>query len=57
MLTIKWQQTEQEKIEVALWVAGKGDVTPAVQDALTRNSLTFGAALITREVSDGYRRN
>jgi hypothetical protein len=57
MMPIKWAQTEQEKIEVALWVANKGPVTPAVQDAWTRTSLTFGAALITREVSDAYRRN
>lgn len=57
MMQIKFEQTETQKIEVALWIAGKGPATPAVHNLLLRCGLTFGAALITREVSDGYRRN
>jgi hypothetical protein len=56
-MQVKFAQTLQQKTEVALWIAGKGPVTPAVKDVLLRCGLTFGAALITREVSDGYKRN
>lgn len=54
---IKWQQTRQEQTEVAEWISGKGPVTKAVQDATTRYGITFGAALITRRYSDGYKTN
>jgi hypothetical protein len=56
-MPIKWPQTDQEKIEVAEWMSGTGEVTKAVMDAIARNALTFGAALITRKYSDAYRRN
>lgn len=56
-MPIKWAQTEQEKIEIALWVGGQGDATPLVRAAITRTGLTLGAALITREASDGFRWN
>ncbi len=56
-MPIKWAQTLQEKTEVAEWIAGKGPVTKAVQDASVRFGLTFGAALITRRYSDAYARN
>jgi hypothetical protein len=56
-MQVKFKQTREQQTEIMLWQAGKGPITPAVRDALTRNGLTFGAALITREVSDGYRRN
>ena len=56
-MPIKWPQTEQEKIEVAEYLAGIGPVTAAVVDATTRYGLTFGAALITRRYSDGCRNN
>lgn len=57
VVPIKWEQTRQEKIEVAEWIAGTGPVTEAVQDATRRFGLTFGAALITRRFSDGYKTN
>ena len=56
-MQIKFEQTRQEEIEVAEWLAGIGPVTSAVQDATTRFGITFGAALITRKYSDGYVRN
>lgn len=56
-MLIKWKQTQQEKIEVAEWVAGTGPITPAVQDATIRFGVTFGAALITRKWSDGFPLN
>ena len=56
-MQVKFEQTRQQQIEVALWLAGTGEVTPAVHDAITRNSLSFAAALITREKSDAYLRN
>ena len=56
-MPIKWAQTRQEAIEVAEWLAGKGPVTSAVQDATVRYGVTFGAALITRKYSDGFEHN
>ena len=56
-MPIKWPQTRQDQIEVAEWMAGTGPITPAVQDATFRYGITFGAALITRKWSDGYRYN
>lgn len=56
-MPIKWAQTRQEATEVAEWVAGKGPVTKAVQDATLRFGLTFGAALITRQYSGAFSRN
>jgi hypothetical protein len=56
-MPIKWAQTEQEKIEIAEWVAGTGPATPAVKDMLTRHGLSFAAALITRKMSDGFQNN
>ena len=50
-------ETQQEKLEVALWLGGQGDVTAAVQRRITRYGLTFGAALITREMRETYRWN
>lgn len=57
MMPIRWQQTIQQKIEIALWIAGRGPVTPAVTDAWMRNGVTFGIALITRKMSHTYLRN
>ena len=56
-MPVKWPQTEQEKIEVAEYLAGTGPVTKAVVEATVRYGLSFAAALITRRYSDGYRRN
>ena len=56
-MPIKWAQTKEEQIQVAEWLAGCGPVTSAVVDAVVRQRITFGAALITRKFSDGYRRN
>ena len=56
-MPIKWAQTLQEQTEVAEWIAGIGLITPAVQDAILRYGITFGAALITRNRSDGFARN
>lgn len=56
-MPIVWKQTRQEKIEVAEWVAGIGEHTKAVSDAITRNGLTFGAALTTRKFSHNFLRN
>lgn len=56
-MQVKFEQTREQQIEVALWIAGTGDVTPAVRDAWNRNSLSFAAALISREMSDAFCRN
>lgn len=56
-MQIKFEQTRQAQIEVAEWIAGIGEVTAAVRDAWLRNGLTFGAALITRQVSGTFRNN
>lgn len=56
-MPIIWKQTKQEKIEVMEWAAGVGEHTAAVADAITRNGLTFGAALITRKFSDNFPNN
>jgi len=56
-MPIKWSQSRQDQIEVAEWMAGTGPVTAAVQDATLRYGVTFGAALITRKWSDGFKNN
>lgn len=56
-MQIKWQLTKQEQIEIMEWVAGIGPITPAVKEATIRYGVTFGAALITRNASDGFLRN
>ena len=56
-MKIKYKMSRQDEIEVAEWIAGKGPVTPAVQEATRRYGLTFGAAIITREASDGFSKN
>lgn len=56
-MQIKFEQTREQQIEVAEWLAGSGPFTPAVHDAVVRNGLTFGAALITRQASETFRNN
>lgn len=56
-MTIVCEETLDEKTEIALWLSGQGDATAAVRRRIAINGLTFGAALITRGMSDRYRDN
>ena len=56
-MPIVWKQTKEQKIEVMQWIAGVGEHTAAVSDAIMRNGLTFGAALVTRKFSDSFNKN
>ena len=57
MMPIFWERTEQEKAEVQSWVEQNGPVTKAVREAVNKNSLTFGAAFITRQDSGNFKNN
>lgn len=56
MMPIFWDRTEQDKAEVKSWMAG-GPITAAVQEACTRNGLTFCAVFTTRRYSGNYKNN
>ena len=47
-MTILFDETREEKLQVMLWLCGQGPETRAVKRKIQVTGITFGAALITR---------
>lgn len=56
MMPIIWETTEQAKADVENWTRG-GPVTPAVEEAVTKNGLTFTAVWMCMRVKSDPRNN